>query len=146
LKKDVFDISINSLAAMSAKKRLRIANEISPDLVVQADADLMQIVANNLVSNAIKYSPDAGQIRITGRPVDGKVEVEVYNDSTPVTEEQKARLFQKFSRLDSPETKKVKGTGLGLYITKQIVERHGGGIRIEPRTQGNSFIFEIERN
>jgi two-component system NtrC family sensor kinase len=146
LKKDVFDVSINSLAAMSAKKRLTIANEISPDLAVQADSDLMQIVANNLVSNAIKYSPDAGQIRITARPINGKVEVEVYNDSTPITEEQKARLFQKFSRLDSPETKKVKGTGLGLYITKQIIERHGGGIRIEPRTQGNSFVFEIERN
>ncbi len=145
LKKDVFDVSINSLAAISAKKRLKVSNEVSPDLVVQADSDLMQIVANNLVSNAIKYSPDAGQIRITARPVDGKIEVDVYNDSTPITEEQKARLFQKFSRLDSPETKKVKGTGLGLYITKQIVERHGGDIHVEPRTQGNSFVFEIER-
>jgi two-component system, NtrC family, sensor kinase len=146
LKKDVFDVSLNSLAATSAKKRLKISNDISPDLAVQADSDLMQIVANNLVSNAIKYSPDVGQIRITARQIDGKVEVDVYNDSTPITEEQKARLFQKFSRLDNPETKKVKGTGLGLYITKQIVERHGGAIRIEPRAQGNSFVFEIERN
>jgi two-component system NtrC family sensor kinase len=146
LKKDVFDVSINSLAATSAKKRLNVSNEISPDIAVQADSDLMQIVANNLVSNAIKYSPDAGQIRITARQINGKVEVDVYNDSTPITEEQRARLFQKFSRLDSPETKKVKGTGLGLYITKQIVERHGGDIRVEPRTKGNSFVFEIERN
>jgi two-component system, NtrC family, sensor kinase len=146
LKRDVFDISLNSLAVMSAKKRLQITNEISPDLAVQADSDLMQIVANNLVSNAIKYSPDAGRVRITARQVDGKVEVDVYNDSTPITEEQRARLFQKFSRLDSPETKKVKGTGLGLYITRQIIERHGGDIHVEPRAQGNSFVFDIERN
>ncbi len=146
LKKDVFDASIHSLAAISIRKKLNIVNEIDPSLDVEADADLMQIVANNLVGNAIKYSPDAGRISISARPVNGKVEIDVYNDSTPISEEQRARLFQKFSRLDSPETKKVKGTGLGLYITKQIIERHGGDIRVEPREQGNSFVFQIERN
>lgn len=146
LKKDVFDVSINSLAAISIRKKLNIVNEIDPSLDVQADADLMQVVANNLVSNAIKYSPDAGQISVTARQVNGKVEIDVYNDSTPISDEQRARLFRKFSRLDSPETKKVKGTGLGLYITKQIVERHGGDIRVEPRDHGNSFVFQIERN
>ena len=146
LKKDVFDSSINSLAPMASKKGLKIANEISPELVVYADSDLMQIVANNLVSNAIKYSPDAGKIKIAARQIDGMVEVDVYNDSTPMSEEQRAKLFQKFSRLDNPETKKVKGTGLGLYITKQIIERHGGSIAVEPREHGNSFVFRIERN
>jgi signal transduction histidine kinase len=146
LKKEVFDTSITSLAATAVKKGLRITNEIDADLVVQADSDLMQIVANNLVSNAIKYSPDAGNVRITARPSDGLVEIEVYNDSTPMTEEQRGKLFQKFSRLDNPETKKVKGTGLGLYITKQIIERHGGRITVEPREHGNSFVFQIERN
>jgi len=146
LKKDVFDASINSLQAISFRKHLDIANRIDPDLSVQADSDLMQIVANNLVSNAIKYSPDAGRIRITAKPVNGKVEVEVYNDSTPISDEQRQRLFQKFSRLNTAETKNVKGTGLGLYITKQIIEHHGGDIRVEPRDHGNSFVFQIERN
>lgn len=144
LKKDVFDSSISSLAPMAVKKNLKIVNEVSPDLVVNADSDLMQIVANNLVSNAIKYSPDAGQIKVTARQVNGTVHVDVYNDSTPMSEEQRGRLFQKFSRLDNPETKKVKGTGLGLYITKQIIERHGGTIAVEPREHGNSFVFDIE--
>jgi signal transduction histidine kinase len=146
LKKDVFDASINSLEAVAFRKHLKISNEIDPELKVQADSDLMQIVANNLVGNAMKYSPDTGQIRVTARPLNGKVEVDVYNDSTPITEEQRAKLFHKFSRLDSAETKRVKGTGLGLYITKQIVEQHGGTIRVEPREHGNSFIFQIERN
>ena len=146
LKKDVFDSSISSLEAVAFRKHLKISNEISPDLNVQADSDLMQIVANNLVGNAMKYSPDTGTIRVTATPANGKVEIDVYNDSTPITEEQRARLFQKFSRLDSAETKRVKGTGLGLYITKQIVERHGGTIHVEPREHGNSFVFTIERN
>jgi signal transduction histidine kinase len=146
LKKDVFDSSINSLSPMAVKKGLKIANEISPEMAVHADADLMQIVANNLVSNAIKYSPDAGKIKVSARQIDGMIEVDVYNDSTPMSEEQRAKLFQKFSRLDNPETKKVKGTGLGLYITKQIIEKHGGTITVEPREHGNSFVFRIERN
>ena len=146
LKKDIFDSSINSLAAVANKKDVNISNEVGPELTVQADSDLMQIVANNLISNAIKYSPDGGQIRVTAAPLDGVVEVDVYNDSTPMTDEQKAKLFQKFSRLDNPETKKVKGTGLGLYITRQIIERHGGAITVVPREHGNSFIFRIERN
>jgi signal transduction histidine kinase len=146
LKKDVFDVSINSLSPIASKKGLQVTNEISPDLIVQADSDLMQIVANNLVGNAIKYSPDAGQIKVTARQLNGKVEVEVYNDSTPMTDQQRAKLFQKFSRLDNPETKKVKGTGLGLYITRQIIERHGGSITVLARERGNSFIFQIERN
>jgi len=146
LKKDVFDASISSLEAVAYRKNLDIVNEISPDLNVEADPDLMQIVANNLVGNAMKYSPKTGRIRVTARPINGKVEIDVYNDSTPISDEQRARLFQKFSRLDSPETKRVKGTGLGLYITKQIIEQHGGDIHVEPREQGNSFIFQIERN
>ncbi|MBN1505436.1 MAG: cache domain-containing protein [Sedimentisphaerales bacterium] len=146
LKKDVFDASIGALAPMANKKSLRISNEIDPALIVQADSDLMQIVANNLVGNAIKYSPDAGQIRLTAAQIDGRVEVDVYNDSTPMTEEQMAKLFHKFSRLDNPETRKVKGTGLGLYITRQIIERHGGSIVVKPRENGNSFVFQIERN
>ena len=83
---------------------------------------------------------------MTAGQANGKVQVDVYNDSTPMSDEQRARLFQKFSRLDNDETRRVKGTGLGLYITKQIIERHGGSIRVEPRDQGNSFVFEIERN
>jgi len=146
LKKDVFDVSISSLAAIATKKGLRIVNEIDSEVVVQADSDLMQIVANNLVGNAIKYSPDGGLVRLTARQENGNVEIDVYNDSTPLSDEQRARLFRKFTRLDNPETKKVKGTGLGLYITRQIIERHGGRISAVAREHGNSFVFQIERN
>jgi signal transduction histidine kinase len=146
LRKDIFDVSIESLRPIAARKSITIENEVEQNLMVNADRDLMLITANNLLSNAIKYGTENGRIIIKSRINGTKTEIDVYNDSTPISEEQKERLFKKFSRLETAETKKVKGTGLGLYITMQIIEKHGGRIWVEPREAGNSFIFEIERN
>ena len=146
LRKDIFDVSIDSLKPMAVRKNITIDNEVEQNLRVNADHDLMLVTANNLISNAIKYGRENGRILIKSKDNGSKVEIDVYNDSTPISEEQKDRLFKKFSRLETTETKKVKGTGLGLYITMQIIEKHGGKIRVEPRHAGNSFIFEIERN
>lgn len=143
LRKDVFEMSLESLSALTARNNVTIINEIDGDMVVEADSDLMQIVANNLVSNAVKYCTKGGTVKMTSRKKDGCCEVEVYNDSEPISEEQKGRLFEKFHRLDNKQTKTVKGTGLGLYITKQIIESHGGRIWVEARAKGNSFIFEV---
>jgi two-component system, NtrC family, sensor kinase len=144
LRKDIFDVSIDSLKPMAVRKNITIDNEVEQDLRVNADHDLMLVTANNLISNAIKYGRENGRILIKSKVNGSKVEIDVYNDSTPISAEQKERLFKKFSRLETAETKKVKGTGLGLYITMQIIEKHGGRIRVEPRHAGNSFIFEID--
>jgi signal transduction histidine kinase len=142
---DVFVPGVEALARSALEKQIIVTNNIDPALTLNGDADLLQIAANNLVGNAIKYGEAGGKVEIIGQGLDGKVRVEVYNDGRPLTAEQIDRLFKKFSRLDTPETRKAKGTGLGLFITKEIVERHGGRIWIEPRAGGNSFIFEIER-
>jgi two-component system NtrC family sensor kinase len=142
---DVFGYSVQTFVQMMNAKHMRIENRIDPQLKIKADMDLMQIVANNLVNNAIKYGREGGYICISARDKGGFVTIEVYNDSTPIPPEQIGRLFKKFSRLDTPEKKKVKGTGLGLYITKQIVEAHGGSIHVEAKDNGNSFIFTIHK-
>ncbi|MHC5091070.1 MAG: cache domain-containing protein [Planctomycetota bacterium] len=145
LSQDVFEVSIQAFSKLQRTRKMVIDNQIDPSLMICADKDLMQIVANNLVNNAIKYGTDSGQIFLTSRDKGEFVTIEVYNDSRPITEEMKDQLFKKFSRLDVPEKKTVKGSGLGLYITKQIVEAHGGSIRVEPRDKGNSFIFAIRK-
>jgi two-component system NtrC family sensor kinase len=145
LKKDTFDVSVETFSKLQMTRKMEVFNEIDPDLIIKADHDLMQIVANNLVNNAIKYGNEGGQVRITSKDKGEFVTIEVYNDSRPITDELKKDLFKKFSRLDVPEKKKVKGSGLGLYITKQIVESHGGNIRVEAREKGNSFIFTISK-
>ncbi len=145
LRKDVFDVSVQTFAKVISDKKMKVDNRIDPALRVSADQDLMQIVANNLINNAVKYGSEGGRIEITAAAQNGEIQVEIYNDGRPITEEDQPRLFKKFSRLENPEKKKVKGTGLGLYITRQIVEAHGGQIEVRPRPHGNSFIFTIER-
>jgi signal transduction histidine kinase len=145
LRTDVFDVSLQTFSKLIEDKHMTVVNQMDPNIRVNADQDLMQIVSNNLVNNAAKYGAEGGQIRVSARQENGRVEVEVYNDGRPIRPEEMPMLFKKFSRLDNPEKKKVKGTGLGLYITKQILEAHRGDIRVEPREHGNAFIFHIER-
>jgi signal transduction histidine kinase len=145
LGQDVFDPAVPTFAKQIADRGMKLTSEFDPAIRIHADQDLLQIVANNLVTNAAKYGVDNGQIVLKASVVDKLIRVEVYNDGRPITGEQKSMLFKKFSRLDVPEKKLVKGTGLGLYITRQIVEAHGGTIDVEAKEHGNSFIFTIER-
>lgn len=145
LGKDVFENSIQTFARQFSTKKMQVENRIDPDIRVKADMDLLQIVANNLVNNAVKYGSEGGRVLLTASQSEGFVTVDVYNDARPITPQMVDQLFKKFSRLDVPEKKQVKGTGLGLYITRQIIEAHGGTIRVEPRDNGNSFIFTIHK-
>jgi len=142
---NVFEAAIDTFAKQLAAKKMTLENKIDAALNVRADMDLMMIVANNLVNNAIKYGSNGGRIVISGQTSGEMVTVEVYNDSRPIAPDMVGQLFKKFSRLNVPEKKSVKGTGLGLYITKQIVEAHGGSIWVQPRERGNSFIFTIRK-
>jgi two-component system NtrC family sensor kinase len=143
LKKCIFDVAVNSHLSAAAKKNMTIRNEIDGDLCLEADVELMQIVATNLITNAIKYGRDHSIIGLSSKAFENIAEIEIYNDSQPICQEDKEKLFKRFSRLDNDASKNVKGTGLGLFITKQIIEKHGGKIWVEPRENGNSFIFQL---
>ncbi len=95
---------------------------------LQADPQLLKIVLVNLLSNAVKYGREGGQIRITVTRQEGGVQTAVWNEGPGFSPEQKSRLFRRFSRLDSPELKKEKGTGIGLYTCWRIVQLHHGKI------------------
>lgn len=141
--KGIFEVSVQTFSKQIADKGMKVVSEIDPALTVTADQDLMMIVANNLVNNAAKYGAEGGQIILRAHEDGPMAVVEVYNDGRPISPENQTMLFKKFSRLDVPEKKKVKGSGLGLYITKQIIESHGGQIHVEAKENGNSFIFQI---
>ncbi|HLB73938.1 MAG TPA: cache domain-containing protein, partial [Sedimentisphaerales bacterium] len=145
LREDVFDPCVETFKAEIANRQMEVTNNIATDVIVSGDIDLLHIVANNLVGNAVKYGLDRGRVVISCEDLGDKVHVELYNDSQPIAHEDKPRLFKKFSRLDRKAGTKIKGTGLGLYITKEIIAKHGGDIWVEPRENGNSFLFTINK-
>lgn len=141
IKEDIFSVSIDAFAKEASEKNIQILNNIDKEMNVLGDLDLLQIVANNLVANAIKYGVKDGKVMISSKDTPG--EIEVYNDGVPIKEEDKEKLFRKFSRLNYADTRKERGTGLGLFVTKEIIEKHGGKIWVVPQERGNSFIFRI---
>ena len=145
IKENVFDVSLEAVKQQADERKVTIINNIPPGLRVKADSDLLHIVANNLISNALKYGAHNGKVLLSSREINGMVEVEVYNDGKPIPAVDLDKLFKKFSRLTYEDTEKAKGTGIGLFITKEIVTRHGGTIWAQPKENGNSFVFQIRK-
>jgi two-component system NtrC family sensor kinase len=109
-------------------RQMVVENRISEDMLLNADGNLLRIVYDNLLSNAIKYGQEGGAVVLDAQRSDGQVTLSVRNDSEGIPPEKISLLFKKFSRLDTPEYASKKGTGLGLYICREIIEKQGGKI------------------
>jgi PAS domain S-box-containing protein len=118
---------------------------VLPKEPVDLHLDKLKIdqVLKNLISNAVKYSPDGGLIRLTGRVSAGYFEVSVEDQGVGMTTEQLDRIFDKFYRVDASNTA-IEGTGLGMTIVKHIIEMHGGEIWVESSLgKGTTVRFKI---
>ncbi len=113
------------------EKHMQVDNQINPALELDADRDLLRIVYDNLLSNASKYGREGGRITLAAAVNDHTLTLSVWNEGDGIPEDKLPLLFKKFSRLDVPSYKRKKGTGLGLYICREIVEKHNGTIRAE---------------
>jgi PAS domain S-box-containing protein len=111
--------------------------------IAQCDADRVAQIIANLLTNAIKYSPDGGEILVSDRAVDGFVEVSVRDLGAGIAPEFAKRLFSRYERYEKTSGKII-GTGLGLAIARQIVEMHGGRIWVETAVgSGSDFRFTL---
>jgi two-component system NtrC family sensor kinase len=143
LKRSIINPAVENFERQSLEKNIRINNFVPEELKVCVDNSLMLIVSNNLLSNAIKYGSSGGVITIEAKDAGEDVRVSFYNDGEPILESESELLFKKFSRL--PNAQQRKGTGLGLFITKEIIEKHGGTIWVQPQAHGNTFIFILKK-
>jgi PAS domain S-box-containing protein len=117
------------------------SNDLTP---VAADADKVRQVVVNLVENAIKYSPDGGRVEVGVDEEDGFVRFHVRDEGLGVAPEDQERIFEKFYRADPQMVRGVGGTGLGLYICKELIDRMGGRIWVEPNgDRGSNFVFDL---
>jgi signal transduction histidine kinase len=139
---DLMPILERAVAGAGDDPRRPISLEVAEHLPsVQADAERVQQVLSNLLSNARKYSPTGGAVRVAALVVDGAIQVSVSDQGLGIPPEALHRVFEKFYRVDNSDRRTIKGTGLGLAITREIVETHGGRIWAESSGPGRGARF-----
>lgn len=129
----------------NGRAKHRFVLHLPPQLpAVQADPKRIQQVVANLCSNAIKFSPDGGQITLRAEQERGVVEVSVSDEGIGMAPEVLPKLFQKFYRVDNGDTRNIGGTGLGLALIKEIVTAHQGRVNVESQLgKGSTFYFTL---
>lgn len=138
--KDVIT-SLNSLATI---KNIRLISQSGNDFCGIADENMLTTILRNLISNAIKFSNPGGVIKINANLINDKLEISVADEGVGMPSEIKARLFSNESRVSLTGTAQEKGTGLGLLICKEFVEKHGGQIGVESTPEvGSTFTFTL---
>ncbi len=131
--------------------RAHVPGEVVIDLApdddlpaVAADSDMLRQVLANLVENAVKYSPAGGRVHVSLGRHEGRVLFAVRDEGLGIPLREQDRIFEKFFRLDPNLTRGVGGTGLGLYISRELVRRMGGRIWVASREgEGSTFFFEL---
>ena len=120
----------------------------SREILLDVDADKLQMVIRNLVENAIKYSlPDSRPVEVSIIDKNGEVIIRVVDDGPGIPEEDLANIFEPFYRVDRSRSRKTGGYGLGLSISKRIVEAHGGTIiATNNPTRGATFVITLPKN
>ena len=131
LYRDVVQPALETLDSQRVARSIKIEVDVAEDLIVEADPGLLRVVLLNLLGNAIKYGNVEGEVRVSGDVRDGVLAVSVWNSGTGFPEKEQLALFKRFSRLNVPEFREIRGTGVGLYIAWQIIQLHCGKIWAE---------------
>ncbi|NUO03455.1 MAG: ATP-binding protein, partial [Saprospiraceae bacterium] len=116
--------------------------ENAPVGIVNADKSGLTSVAINLLENAVKYSPEPAEIEVRLARKNGTIEFEVADNGIGIEDKEKIRIFEKFYRIGNEDTRQTKGTGLGLFIVKEVIRAHGGDIVIL-NNQPKGSIFRV---
>jgi len=124
-------------------KRIPIQSELEPLFPIQVDPELIKQVFSNLIENAIKYSPEESQVRVSTVEQDGKVIIRVEDQGPGIPQDEVANIFMKFFRSKNAKSSPIKGSGLGLYLAKYFTELHQGKILVES-TYGKGSTFTVE--
>lgn len=138
------DETIQALADLALEKNIRLFADIPQDLTGYADKNMLLIVLRNLISNALKFTPEAGEIKITARPLGSFLEVAVIDNGVGVSAKNRKKLFDLENHFTTLGTHNEKGSGLGLLLCKEFVEKNGGEIRMENvKSGGSMFKFTV---
>jgi signal transduction histidine kinase len=132
------------LFPLAQDRGVHLTLELEPMFPAELDEKLIRQVLNNLIDNAIKYNHAGTKVKISSEDQGAFVQVAVEDDGVGMEKEQLGRLFKKFSRSEKGTAERVEGTGLGLYLAKYFIEKHGGEIGVESAPgKGTRFWFRL---
>ena len=139
----LIDKAVKEVEPLAISKGITLKKETLQDLpAIRMDRERILQVLRNLIGNAVKFTPDGGQVKVSARLVDGNLEVSVADTGTGIPRENLTTIFEKFHQVPLTGSYQITGTGLGLAIVKYIVTTHGGEVWAESKAgQGSSFIF-----
>ena len=134
----------SSVEPLAVQKHLVLKSEAEAAGQVVADTGKLRQMILNLVSNAIKFTPEGGSVTIQARRVGDRLEISVSDTGIGIAEQDIGRIFKEFQQLDSGVSRKQQGTGLGLALTKSYAILHGGDVRVESELgKGSRFTIDI---
>lgn len=140
----ILDAAVSATESLVNKNKIHLVREDSEDIALRVDEQLLVRVLINFLSNAIKYSPFGGKIVLAVVNEGAKLRVFVKDEGPGISEEGQKKLFSKFGQVEAADGVKRAGTGLGLMICKEIVEKHGGEIGCESEVgAGSKFWFTL---
>jgi signal transduction histidine kinase/Tfp pilus assembly protein PilF len=138
--------AIDEVLFLVDQKSILITNNIKPEIGIKGDKEIIERIFINLLTNAIKYTPNNGSLDLKGSLLGtGFVEVKVSDSGEGIPADKLNSVFDKFGQLAAKSSGKVRSTGLGLTFCKMAVEAHGGSIKVESKVaSGTTFIFTLE--
>jgi len=141
---DLLEESLASNQALCEQHGVRCTLEHPTDVLVWVDGLRLQQVLGNFLSNAVKFTPEGGEIRLHSSLRGTKVRISVTDQGTGIPEAFRSRVFEKFAQADASDSRQKSGTGLGLAITKELIERMGGTVGFDcVPGQGTTFWCEL---
>jgi signal transduction histidine kinase len=126
-----------------AKAQLELVVDLGPDLQLIGDREQLERALLNLVSNSVKFTSPGGRVAITTQSYGDEIALSVRDTGSGIPSEEQEHLFTRFFRATRSQEQEVPGTGLGLYIVKQIVELHGGTMDVFSTDQGSTFTMRL---
>jgi two-component system NtrC family sensor kinase len=148
IRSSIVDPAVQRLSEMVTDNEMKIYCDIAPNIEVTCDPDLITSVFQNLISNAVKYGKKGGNILITQEkePDSNFIRLSILNEGQGFSQEEAKGLFTKFTRFNARHYNTKSGTGLGLFVTKNIISQHGGDIWAESQPgQWAKFIFTLKK-
>jgi signal transduction histidine kinase len=139
-------IAKDTMEPIAIQRNVSVHFDFEDSLYIKADREEIEIILNNLISNAVKYNKEGGDVFVDLKDLGSKVEIKVKDTGIGMTQEETALLFQEFVRIKNMKTKNITGSGLGLSIVKKLVGLSNGEVTVESKPDvGSTFTITLPK-